>query len=98
MVLEERVEFLEKEYNRLYHTDEMLSILVPRLADTIAKYLKLTHQYHNEVLRDLKNFRSYIELLDEDLREHFKSHYLDKKKREGYASKQKTDRYNEYVT
>ena len=68
MEIEERVNRLEELYEHLYHTDEMLSILIPRLTDIVAKYFKFSHQYHNDVLNDLKNFGSYIKLLDDDLR------------------------------
>ncbi len=74
-----RVEFLEKEYERLYHTDELLAILIPRLTKIINKWWDTSFRWVDDVHGDLRGLKSFLESMDKDIKEHYKSHYLDKK-------------------
>ncbi len=83
MKMEERIDRLEELYEKVYHDYELLSIYIPKLTDILIRYWGATGKHREAIFGDLRGIRDAVD-------EHFKSHYLDKKKREEYASKRKT--------
>ena len=79
--VEERLDFLEDEYNKLYHTDELLAIYIPKMCDFLDKYLVKSREYRYDVSKDYSNIRDLLHILDSEIQTHFKSHSLDKKKK-----------------
>lgn len=82
MNTEERIDRLEKLYDHLYRETELLTIYIPRLTDILIKYWGASGNHRDAVLGDIRGIRDAID-------EHFKTHYIDKKKKEEYASKRK---------
>lgn len=82
MNLEERIDRLEKLYEESYHTIELLSIYIPKLTDILIKYWGASGKHREAIFGDLRGIRDAVD-------EHFKTHYLDKKKREEYALKRR---------
>ena len=82
MTLEDRIKALEELWEHDHHTIELLSIYIPRLTDILIRYWGASGKHREAVLGDIRGIRDAID-------EHFKSHYLDKKK-ERDASKQKS--------
>ena len=74
MTLEERIERLERLWEADHHTIEMLSIYIPRLADIIERYLKISSEYRTEARANLTGIRSYMKILNSEIQEHFKVH------------------------
>jgi len=70
---EQRIDKLEKLYETLYHEMELLSIYIPRLTDILIGYWSTSGKHRGAVLTDIRTIRDAID-------EHFKTHYLDKKK------------------
>jgi len=85
VTLEDRVKALEELWEHDHHTIELLAIYIPRLTDILVKYWGASGKHREAVLGDIRDIRDAIN-------EHFKTHYLDKKK-EGYASKRKPNIY-----
>ena len=83
MTLEERVKALEELWEKDHHTIELLSIYIPRLTDILIRYWGASGKHRKAVLGDIRGIRDALD-------EHFKTHYLDKKKRKEYASKRKS--------
>jgi len=77
--LEERIDKLERLYEGIYHDYELLAIYIPKLTDILIKYWGVSGKHREAVLNDIRTIRDAID-------EHFKTHYLDKKKKEEYAS------------
>lgn len=86
MNLEERIDRLEKLYEKAYHDYELLSIYLPKLTNILIRYWEASGKHREVVLGDIRGIRDAVD-------EHFKSHYLDKKKKEEYASKRKRYTY-----
>ena len=72
---EQRIDRLERLYETLYHEMELLSIYIPRLTDVLIGYWTTSGKHRKAVLNDLHTIRDAID-------EHFKTHYLDKKRRD----------------
>lgn len=83
MNTEERIDRLEKLYDHLYRETELLTIYIPRLTDILIKYWGASGNHRDAVLGDIRGIRDAID-------EHFKTHYIDKKQKEKYASKRKS--------
>ncbi len=93
MTLEERVEFLEKEYNRMYHTEDLLYNEILRLIgimNLLSKALWAKKDYTSSCLKVLN---SELSVYNKELIQHFESHYLDKKER--FNPKRKNYLYKE---
>lgn len=90
MSTEKRLDRLEKLYEKIYHDYELLSIYIPRLTGVLIKHLELSGDWRGGIHSDLRGLQSYLKLMDTDIKEHYKTHYLDKKKKTEYASKRKT--------
>ena len=88
MTLGDRVKALEERQNILEAGEVRFQRLLKEWAD------ETTKNVNERVSAIIKETLKNMELM----REHFESHYLDKKKREEYASKRKTNRYKEYDT
>lgn len=71
MTNEERLDRLEKLYEKLYHESELLSMYIPRLTDILIRYWNASDRHRGEVLGDLRNLRDV-------LKQHINTH-LDKK-------------------
>ena len=70
----ERIERLEKLYERLYHTYELLAIYIPRMCDFLDKYLSKTREYRYDIAGDINNLRDLVKVTDSDMQEHFRTH------------------------
>lgn len=79
---EQRIDRLERLYETLHHEMGLLSIYIPRLTDILIGYWGTSGKHRRAVLNDLHTIRDAID-------EHFKTHYLDKKKGKS--------KYKEYV-
>ena len=82
--VEQRLEWLEKQHERLYHTHELLSIHIPRMCDILDKYFSVSGQYRYELKQELDGIRDFVRLVDKDFQRHYKAHnkgILDKKKK-----------------
>ena len=95
--IEERIDWLEKEYERLYHTDELLAIYIPQLAEILIRYWSVSGKHQEAVLNDIRSMRDLTKLINQELKEHFKSHYLDKKEILEKRSLKKKGTYNKYL-
>jgi len=76
--VEQRLEWLEKQHERLYHTQELLSIHVPRMCDILDKYFSVSGQYRYELKQELNGIRDFVRLVDKDMQLHYKSHSVRK--------------------
>ena len=73
MTLEERIERLEKLYEKVYHDYELLAILIPRLTEILIKYFGENKDHRYSIMRDLKLGRDWTRLMEKDLRGHLKN-------------------------
>uniref|UniRef100_A0A6M3LE39 Uncharacterized protein n=1 Tax=viral metagenome TaxID=1070528 RepID=A0A6M3LE39_9ZZZZ len=72
--VEERLEWLEKQHERLYSTYELLSIHIPRMCDFWEKYFSVSGQYRYELKQELNGIRDFVRLVDKDMQLHYKVH------------------------
>ena len=77
--LTERVERLSELYGDVLHTYNLLSVLVPKSADANIKFMRGCGDYYFRMSGDVAKFRDILLTTLDDLQEHYKSHYLDKK-------------------
>tara|TARA_Y100000310_G_scaffold23392_1_gene22371 strand:- start:2859 stop:3149 length:291 start_codon:yes stop_codon:yes gene_type:complete len=77
--LEERVAFLEKEYNRIFHTEEMLYNEILRLMDIISTLNKAFWEKRSYTTSTMKVLNNDLGVYSKELLKHFESHYRDKK-------------------
>ncbi len=63
--LEERIERLEKLYDKMYHTNELLSIYVPRLADIMQRFWPAFDRWRLALTGDAKYTRALVKDLTE---------------------------------
>ena len=75
----ERIERLEKLYERWYHTYQELAIYIPRMCDFLDKYFSKSREYRYDIASDINCIRELVKMIDNDMQEHFKSH-TDKKR------------------
>lgn len=87
--LEERIDRLERLYEKLYHETELLSIYIPRLTDTLIKHFSASQKLRYEIFGDLRSLQSVLSNILEDLQVHYKSHF-DETKTKVDASKRST--------
>lgn len=97
LTLEQRVRRLEEGYERLYHTNELLSIYIPRLTDILIKYFKTDENLRYDIFGDFKSLQSVLSNILEDLQIHYKAH-SDEIKRKVDASKRKPTDINKLNT
>lgn len=88
--LEDRVKFLEGEYEKLYHINELLSAYIPKLTEANIKYLEGCTEYYFSLLRDVKKLRDILGTVLDDLQVHYKSHFDEVNK---YFDKSKAKRH-----
>jgi hypothetical protein len=81
----ERIERLERFYEKLFHDYELLAIQIPRLCDILENYLSVSKNYRYELSQEIGGIRDFTRLTDSDMQEHFKSH-ADKKIKSKHAS------------
>jgi len=89
MTIEERIDRLEELYEKIYHTNELLSIYIPRLTNILINASKQRYTYNDYLRSVMKVLSGELDAYNKELREHFQSHYIDKKKRIEYASKRR---------
>jgi len=78
---EERLDFLEREYERLYHQNELLSIYIPQMCDKYEDFVRRFWAIVN-TNEDLKHlFKCLYEQQEREQQEHFKTHSKEKKPR-----------------
>lgn len=65
--LEDRIDRLEKLYEKSYHEMELLSIYIPKLTDILIKYFNTSERHREAVMRDYLNVVGHIN----DLRKKF---------------------------
>jgi len=94
MKLADRVKALEERLE-IVEAGETMGIFTRKgWADKLTDHVDVRYEaLIKEMLANIQTMKNIIQ----DLQEHFESHNLDKKKREGYASKRKTLRYKEYT-
>ena len=80
MTIEERIDRLEKLWEKDHHELELIEIYLPKIVDWLPIYLNASAKHRVAVLRDLKNMSDAILKLDDNQQEHFKVH-TDKKKK-----------------
>lgn len=80
MTLEERIERLEKLYEKLYHQNEQLSRLIPQLTNILIKYFGESGKHRYVIMRDFKFTRDVVRMIDSDMQGHFKSHKKQKQR------------------
>jgi len=81
MELTDRIDRLEKLYEKLYHESELLAIYIPRLTDILIEYWVKTGEYRGSIRRDLIKLRDLAKMNDTDiggLKKGYHTH-LDKK-------------------
>ena len=93
MNLEERIDRLEKLWEKWYQTYELLNFYVPRMTEANIRYLEGCTDYYFAMERDVSKLRDILGGILDDLQLHYKTHNLDKKKKEEYAFKRKRTRY-----
>ena len=74
----ERIERLEESFEKIYHTQELLAIYLPRLMDILQRYWQASSKHRQEHREDFIIVRDFAKYLDIELQEHFKHHSLDK--------------------
>lgn len=85
---EERIDRLEKLYEKIYHDYELLSILIPRLTDILGKYWEASGKHRENTIAQIRGIQSFTGLVDKDIQQHFKNHSTDTlKKKESYYKK-----------
>ncbi len=81
MTLEEKVEFLEKEYNRMYHTEDLLYNEILRLIGIMNLLSKALWGKRSYTSSCLKVLNSELSVYNKELLQHFEFHHRDKKER-----------------
>ncbi len=95
LTLEQRLRRLEEGYERLYHTNELLAIYLPKLTDILIKHFNASHELRQEIFGDFRSLQSVLSNILDDLQIHYKSH-SDEIKRKVDASKRKANDYNPF--
>ena len=93
MNLEDRVSFLEKEYEHLFHESELLYNEIIRLIGIMNILNKPVWERRGYMTTGLKVLSEEMSIYNKELLQHFKAHYLDKKKKEEFVFKRKRTRY-----
>ncbi len=88
LTLEQRLKRLEEGYERLYHTNELLTIYIPKLTAILIKYFKTSENLRYDIFGDFKSLQSVLTNILDDLQVHYKEHF-DEIKRRVDASKRK---------
>ena len=70
----ERIERLEKRYEKLYHEVELMATIMGKLGAWMESYLKASGNYRGAIVRDLKNLQNFLLIMDDDQQAHFKGH------------------------
>uniref|UniRef100_A0A6M3IHA8 Uncharacterized protein n=1 Tax=viral metagenome TaxID=1070528 RepID=A0A6M3IHA8_9ZZZZ len=55
----ERIERLEKLYEKMYHQNEKLSVYLPQLLDTLIKHWSKGYEYRESIKSDLVRLRDF---------------------------------------
>ncbi|KKK58526.1 hypothetical protein LCGC14_3043560 [marine sediment metagenome] len=92
--LTERVEFLKREYNRMYHTENLLYNEILRLIGIMNLLNKALWEKRDYTSTTLKVLNSELSVYNRELLQHFEFHHRDKKER--FNPKRKTN-YKEYT-
>ncbi len=98
MNIEERLQRLEELYDPMYHKMDMLERYIPKLISFLTKYMRAITIFGSATEDRVNLLARLSHLTDQELREHFKSHFVDKKKREQYASKRRPLTNNNILT
>ena len=97
MTLEERIERLEKLWERDRQTLEMAGVLIESLTDIVIKYWSANGRQNNYLMSINKVLSGELSAYNSLLLEHFKSHYSKEKyKKQPFNSKRKTIIYKDY--
>ena len=91
MTLEERVMFLEGEYNRMYHTEDLLYNEILRLIGIMNLLNKALWEKRDHTSTSLKVLGSELSVYNRELIQHFKFHHIEKKERFNPKRKSKYD-------
>jgi len=77
----ERIERLEKLYERLYHEFEIIEINTARLAEILLRYFPKSAQYRKELETKIFNYRGLLKIHEDDLQGLKKNYHthIDKK-------------------
>ena len=67
MNTEERLDRLEKMFERIYHENELLSIYIPKLMDVFIRYWGKENEHRESIRRDLVTLHGFSATTDDDV-------------------------------
>jgi len=88
--MEERIERLERLYEKIHHDYELLGVLIPRLTDILSRYWAASGKHRKSVGNDHATLLDYLKELDQDVQLHFKEHSKLQKAKVDRGSKRTT--------
>ncbi len=80
MTDQERIERLEKQYERLYHETELLFNEIIKIHHWINNHVKIDKNFSRSLLDRIEGIKNYSIVTDTQLQEHFKSVFYSKRR------------------
>ena len=83
---EERLDRLEKMFERIYHENELLSLYIPKLMDVLIRYWGKQNEHRGSVRRDLITLHGFLSAIDDDVTGLLKGHHSHTDKKRQYKN------------